>query len=82
MLKGSTAARTTILGTDITCQGEAMRVGGEIIYGMVVSVELQLIVETEKFLQSEGKLVAQSRNTILPCEMQAGGCLTPRAEYW
>ena len=82
MLKGTTAARSNIMGTDITCQGESMRVGGEIVYGMVVSVELQLVVETEKFFQSEGKLLAQSRGVVLPCEMQAGGCLTPRAEYW
>ena len=72
-LAGSTLAS----GGELSCVGQPFRSGGQVVERMVVTVELELVVQAETFISDEeGQVRAQGANVRLPCPLSAQGCQT------
>lgn len=73
--------RTYPSGGEVKCEGQEMRSQGEILYNMVVQVQINIKLRNETILLGKNEVIAHVADKRLPCDVKDTGCATPEATY-
>lgn len=67
----------------ITCQGEAIKVGNNIIESMMVINQYRVVLQEEEYVIQDGRVEATSVHIRLPkvCSVNKGGCQTNKQTF-
>ena len=67
----------------IWCEGEEMRINGNIIEGVVKMVQYRVTIKEEKFVMEKQRVEVVSNHIRLPpeCTVETGGCIASASTY-
>lgn len=68
-------------GGEVKCWGEGYRINEEMLYNMVVTIDLKIIITPELFAEQEDTMTALYERGTLPCPPSTMGCTTNTATY-
>ena len=67
----------------IWCQGQEMKVDGNLVQGMIQLAQYRIVIEKEEFIVEKKRVEATTTHVRLPksCRMKSGGCITAAWTY-
>ena len=68
----------------IWCEGEDLKINGNIIPGVIQMVQYRVLVQEEQFIVEKNRLEVLASHTKLPddCELETGGCIADKTYVW
>ena len=68
----------------IWCEGEDLKMNGNIIPGVIQMVQYRVLVQEEQFIVEKNRLKVLASHTKLPadCKLETGGCIADKTFVW